>query len=170
MFGKFFVFCILFVSIGFASGFEAGSYVKVTKTDGGVISGTIKKVRANAKFECYDSSKHFFKIAANRVTKLTAQKGMKFSNLTGSYKHKVIELKLTNGESVYCGFTKSITLEIQRSGTIRPFTITDGARYVSAEIIEKITKPSKGIIIELLSGERITVPVDKKDVRSIIFE
>jgi len=166
-----FTFCILLVSIGFGAGFEPGSNVIITKNNGKVISGVIKKVRANAKFECIDDNGKLFKIPTHKVEKITAKKGMRFLNVLGSYKHKVAKLKLINGESVFCGITKSITLDIINPSTHKshPFTVTDQSKYSSAKIVDTLTQTSKGIIIELNNGQRIEVPVAKEDIKSIIF-
>ena len=167
---RIFLMGVLSFGISFANGFEVGSHVKIIKKDG-IVVGVIKKVRSASVFECYDSSRHTFKVPVTQVLRVTPKRGMKFSNITGSYKHKVVELGLINGESTYCGVIKNITIDVSKndSTSTRPFTITD-FKYSSVEIMNKGAKASKGIVIELLDGQRIVVPVAKEDVKSIIFE
>ena len=167
---------ILSFSLSFASGFEVGTNIKVVKRDGGVINTVIRKMdykMDKRKFRCIDSNAKFFKVPFENVNKITTKRGVKFKSTSSSgYKYHVLNFKLVNGESIDCGLTQSVTLWVSPSTIVSShrLTITDYDKYNSVEVSNAITTHTKGIIIELIDGQRITVPVSKEDVKSIIFE
>ena len=175
MFKRIIVASILSFSLSFASGLEVGANIKVVKRDGSVINTVIRKMDYKIdkrKFSCVDANTHFFKVPFDNVDKITTRKGVKFKSLSSSgYKYNVLNLRLVNGKSIDCGITKSITVWVSPSGmsSSHRLTITDYNKYNSIEVSNSTTN-TKGIIIELIDGRKITVPVSKEEVKSIIFE
>lgn len=175
MLKKILIASILSCSLSFATGFEVGAKIKVVKRDGGIINTVIREMEyklKDRKFNCIDSNGNFFKVAFNNVDKITTKRGIKFKSSSSNSKYNVQNLRLIDGESVDCGIAKSITIWVSPNSAISPhrLKITDYKKYNSLEVSNAITSDTKGIIIELMDGRRITVPVSKNEIKSIIFE
>jgi len=176
MFKKIIIASVLSFSLSFAGGFEVGTNIKVLKRDGGVINTVIRKMdyKMNKReFKCIDANAHFFKVPFDKVNKITTRRGVKFKSISSSgYKYNVLNLKLVNGESIDCGITQSITVWVSPSTMVSShrITITDYDKYNSVEVSNPTATHTKGIIIELIDGQRITVPISKEEIKSIIFE